>query len=51
VREETQRSTILLSDSPNSASGQNFAISMALTPDDSTLFISGNARILIVPVT
>ena len=42
--------TINLADSPNASSDQYFWISMTTTPDDKTLFVSGNARILVVPV-
>jgi len=42
--------TIILADSPNASTGTYSAISMATTHDDSVLFVSGNRRILVVPV-
>jgi hypothetical protein len=42
--------TIHLDDSPNETSGQYFFISMAASPDDKTVFVSGTQRILVVPV-
>ncbi len=40
--------TITLSDAPNSATGG--AVQMVQTPDGSAVFVSGSARILVVPV-
>lgn len=40
--------TIMLADSPNTAAGGS--VQMASTPDDAAVFVSGNARILVVPV-
>ncbi|MFL5455374.1 MAG: hypothetical protein ACJ78X_03125 [Myxococcales bacterium] len=40
--------TIALPDSPNTAAGG--LVQMASTPDDGAVFVSGNARILVVPV-
>ena len=42
--------TINLADSPNAAGGSLYTISMATTLDDSAIFVSGNSRILVVPV-
>jgi len=42
--------TINLADSPSTGSGNYFFTALALTPDDSTLFISGDQRILVVPL-
>jgi hypothetical protein len=42
--------TIDLPDAPNAASNEHWAVTMAASPDDKTLFVSGTARILVVPV-
>jgi hypothetical protein len=40
--------TVALPDSPNVAAGQS--VQLASTPDDAAVFVSGNARLLVVPV-
>jgi IPT/TIG domain/Viral BACON domain len=42
--------TVALVDSPTTNAGEYLTISMAATPDDATVFVSGNRRILVVPV-
>jgi hypothetical protein len=43
--------TILLPDSPNVTPGDGSSITMATSHDDSVVFISGDRKILVVPVT
>lgn len=42
--------TILLPDSPNAINGAAGPVSMTSNPDDSSVFISGDRRVLVVPV-
>jgi hypothetical protein len=42
--------TVNLPASPNSANGTYYDISMAATPDDATVFVSGNSGIIVTPV-
>jgi hypothetical protein len=42
--------TVTLADSANASPGQYGIIAMAETPDGNTVFISGNAKLLVVPV-
>lgn len=42
--------TVNLPDSPNAAAGNYQAITLAQTPDGATVFVSGDSRILVVPV-
>ena len=42
--------TVSLADSPNATAGNYQAITLAQTPDGATVFVSGDSRILVVPV-
>jgi len=42
--------TVSLPDSPNAAAGDYQTITLAQTPDSATVFVSGDSRILVVPV-
>jgi hypothetical protein len=42
--------TVTLADAANASSGEYGIITMAETPDGNTVFISGNAKLLVVPV-
>jgi hypothetical protein len=42
--------TVNLPASPNAAGGTYYDISMAATPDDATVFVSGNSNIIVMPV-
>ena len=42
--------SVSLADFPNTSTGTYNAIAMAETPDGNTVFVSGNSKILVVPV-
>lgn len=42
--------TVNLPDSPNAAAGNYQSITLAQTSDGATVFVSGDSRILVVPV-
>jgi hypothetical protein len=42
--------TVTLADAANASPGEYSIITMAETPDGNTVFISGNAKLLVVPV-
>jgi hypothetical protein len=42
--------TVPLTDSPDASAGTYSRISLAATPDDATVFVSGDSKILVVPV-
>jgi hypothetical protein len=42
--------TVSLTDSPDASAGTYSRISLAATPDDATVFVSGDSKILVVPV-